>query len=109
ENDKTPIRKLAQSERIDVQRPARGASREDAMNKRLLLTATAALALGAALTTTGWTQSAPAPASLPDQEIGHKITIKAEDLPAPYKETIAASRSMTLPYEGQVPHVPEGF
>jgi len=49
------------------------------------------------------------PAALPDQEIGRRITIKAEDLPPPKTGPIAASRSMMLPYAGQAPHVPEGF
>ena len=49
------------------------------------------------------------PAALPDQEIGRRITVKAEDLPPPKTGPIAASRSMTLPYTGQVPRVPEGF
>ncbi len=49
------------------------------------------------------------PASLPDQQLGHRFTVKAEDLPAPYKGTIAAARSLIEPYAGQVPRVPEGF
>jgi len=49
------------------------------------------------------------PASLPEQQIGHRTTIKAEDLPAPYKGPIMASRSLILPYTGQAPRVPEGF
>ncbi|HEY1543797.1 MAG TPA: PQQ-dependent sugar dehydrogenase [Xanthobacteraceae bacterium] len=49
------------------------------------------------------------PASLPDQQLGHRFTVKAEDLPAPYKGTIAAARSLIVPYAGQVPRVPEGF
>src|SRR5499427_5993871 len=54
--------------------------------------------------------SAPTdPASLPEQKLGQRFTVKAEDLPAPYKSPIIASRSLILPYEGQVPRVPEGF
>ena len=53
--------------------------------------------------------AAASPASLPDQEIGRRITVKGEDLPPPGTKPIAASRSMTLPYTGQVPHVPDGF
>jgi glucose/arabinose dehydrogenase len=49
------------------------------------------------------------PAQLPDQEIGRRITVKAEDLPAPYTKPVAASRSFTVPYAGQVPRVPPGF
>jgi glucose/arabinose dehydrogenase len=55
-------------------------------------------------------QSAPDnPAALPDQEIGRRFTVKAEDLPPPKTGPIVASRSLTLPYAGQVPRVPEGF
>ena len=49
------------------------------------------------------------PAALRDQEIGRRITVKVEDLPPPKTGPIAASRSMTLPYNGQTPRVPEGF
>src|ERR1700723_2741450 len=49
------------------------------------------------------------PASLPDQQLGHRFTVKAEDLPPPYKGTVAAARSLIVPYAGQVPRVPEGF
>jgi len=79
-----------------------------------------AAALPLALTSNSWAQSAPAaspkpaaapesPAALPDQEIGRRITIKADDLPPPNTRPIASSRSMILPYTGQVPQVPEGF
>ena len=55
-------------------------------------------------------QAAPTdPASLPDQQLGHRFTVKAEDLPPPYKGTVAAARSLIVPYAGQVPRVPEGF
>jgi glucose/arabinose dehydrogenase len=90
----------------------------------LMLTA-ASLALGVAalsipLVSTAQAQSAPAaspkpqaapdsPAALPDQEIGRRITIKADDLPPPKTGPIASSRSMTAPYAGQVPKVPDGF
>jgi glucose/arabinose dehydrogenase len=83
----------------------------------LLLTA-AAVALAAAAVcwpATSFAQSAAQksapdnPAALPDQEIGHRITVKAENLPPPKTGPIAASRSMTLPYTGQTPRVPEGF
>ena len=54
--------------------------------------------------------SAPTdPAALPEQKLGQRITVKAEDLPAPYKGTIMAARSLVLPRTDQVPRVPEGF
>ena len=54
--------------------------------------------------------AAPAdPASLPDQQLGHRFTVKAEDLPPPRTGPIVSARSLVLPYEGQVPRVPEGF
>lgn len=49
------------------------------------------------------------PASLPDQELGRRFTVRPEDLPPPYTTPVAASRSLILPYTGQVPRVPEGF
>jgi glucose/arabinose dehydrogenase len=49
------------------------------------------------------------PASLPDQQLGHRFSVKAEDLPPPRSGPIVAARSLVLPYEGQVPRVPEGF
>ena len=49
------------------------------------------------------------PASLPDQEIGRRFTVKAEDLPPPKTGPVVASRSLILPYTGQKPRVPEGF
>jgi glucose/arabinose dehydrogenase len=56
-------------------------------------------------------QSGPAsdPALLPDQELGRRFTVRTEDLPPPKTGPIVASRSLTLPYQGQVPRVPEGF
>jgi len=54
--------------------------------------------------------SAPTdPASLPEQKLGQRFTVKAEDLPAPYKSPIIAARSLVLPRTDQVPRVPEGF
>ena len=54
--------------------------------------------------------AAPAdPASLPDQQLGHRFSVKAEDMPPPRTGPIMAARSLVLPYEGQVPRVPEGF
>src|SRR5689334_581838 len=90
---------------------------------RLMLTA-AAVVIGAALSvplaSSASAQSAPAvspkpqaapdsPAAFPEQEIGHRSTVKADDLPPPKTGPIAASRSMTVPYIGQVPKVPDGF
>jgi len=49
------------------------------------------------------------PATLPDQEIGRRISVKAEDLPPPRQGPVVSSRSLTLPYEGQQPRAPEGF
>jgi glucose/arabinose dehydrogenase len=49
------------------------------------------------------------PASLPEQQLGHRFSVKAEDLPPPRSGPIMAARSLVLPYEGQVPRVPEGF
>ena len=83
-----------------------------------LLMASAAFVLAAAATLPALAQNSPAPskaaaadnpASLPDQEIGRRITVKAEDMPPPRTGPIAASRSMTLPYTGQAPRVPEGY
>ena len=49
------------------------------------------------------------PASLPDQQLGHRFSVKAEDMPPPRTGPIVSARSLVLPYEGQVPRVPEGF
>ncbi len=49
------------------------------------------------------------PALLPDQELGRRFTVKAEDLPPPRTGPVVASRSLVVPYAGQVPRVPEGF
>src|ERR1700675_4290797 len=57
----------------------------------------------------GAPSSSEDPASLPDQQIGRRFTIKAEDLPPPNTGPVVASRSLTLPYQGQVPRVPDGF
>ena len=53
--------------------------------------------------------AATGPASLPDQELGRRFTVKAEDLPPPYKGPVVARLSLAIPYAGQVPRVPEGF
>ena len=49
------------------------------------------------------------PAQLPDQEIGRRFSVKPEDLPPPHTGPIVASRSLTVPYAGQEPRVPQGF
>jgi glucose/arabinose dehydrogenase len=49
------------------------------------------------------------PASNPDQELGRRFLIKAENLPAPKSGPVAASRSLVIPYAGQAPRVMEGF
>jgi glucose/arabinose dehydrogenase len=57
------------------------------------------------------TQQATAadPASNPDQELGKRFLYKAENLPAPKSDPVAASRSLVIPYAGQTPRVMEGF
>jgi glucose/arabinose dehydrogenase len=49
------------------------------------------------------------PASNPDQELGRRFIIKAENLPPPKSDPVAASRSLLIPYAGQTPRVMEGF
>ena len=49
------------------------------------------------------------PASLPEQQLGHRFTVKAEDLPPPHTGPVVAARSLVVPYAGQVPRVPDGF
>src|SRR5256886_7645579 len=49
------------------------------------------------------------PASNPDQELGRRFLIKAENLPPPKSGPVAASRSLVIPYTGQAPRVMEGF
>ncbi|MFL5001843.1 MAG: PQQ-dependent sugar dehydrogenase, partial [Xanthobacteraceae bacterium] len=49
------------------------------------------------------------PASNPDQELGRRFIIKAENLPPPKSGPVAASRSLVIPYAGQAPRVMEGF
>ena len=82
----------------------------------LMASAAFVVAAAAALPTLAQNSASPAkaaaadnPASLPDQEIGRRITVKADDMPPPKTGPVVASRSMTLPYTGQVPRVPEGF
>ena len=55
-------------------------------------------------------QANPAdPAGNPDQELGRRFLFKAENLPPPKSDPIAASRSLVIPYAGQTPRVMEGF
>jgi glucose/arabinose dehydrogenase len=49
------------------------------------------------------------PASNPDQALGRRFLIKAENLPPPKSNPVAASRSLLIPYAGQAPRVMEGF
>jgi glucose/arabinose dehydrogenase len=49
------------------------------------------------------------PALLPDQELGRRFSINPEDLPAPKRDVVASARSLILPYQDQVPRVPENF
>jgi len=49
------------------------------------------------------------PASNPDQELGRRFSIKAEALPPPKSDPVAASRSLVIPYAGQAPRVMDGF
>ena len=93
---------------------------ESVVKHALLLSATALVTFGAILLAPALTQRGgtppPAkasaafdPATLPDQEIGRKITVKAEDLPPPKTGPVVSSRSLTVPYQGQQPRAPEGF
>jgi glucose/arabinose dehydrogenase len=49
------------------------------------------------------------PSSLPDQELGRRLSIKPEDLPPPKTGPIVSARSLTLPYQGEKPRAPDGF
>jgi hypothetical protein len=49
------------------------------------------------------------PATLPDQKVGEKITVKTEDLPPPKTGPVVSSRSMVVPFSDQKPRVPDGF
>jgi hypothetical protein len=81
-------------------------------------TAIAALAtilLVPALAQRNATPAAPAagtafnPATLPEQQIGEKFTVKAEDLPPPKTGPVVASRSLIVPYQDQKPRAADGF
>src|SRR5438128_9161262 len=94
---------------------------EAAMNHSFsaIAIATAALTLICAALAPGFAQRrnpevqpagrAAEPASLPDQELGRRFTVKPEDLPPPRSGPVVASRPLTLPYQGQTPRVPDGF
>jgi glucose/arabinose dehydrogenase len=67
---------------------------------------------GPALAQSSATPSTPTPfdpATLPDQEIGRKFMVKAEDLPSSRTGPLVASRSLVVPYNDQRPRVPDGF
>jgi glucose/arabinose dehydrogenase len=49
------------------------------------------------------------PALLPDQELGRRFMVNAEELPPPKTGPVVSSRSLTVPYQGQTPRVLEGF
>ena len=74
-----------------------------------------AVASWAIVSTTVAQQGGPAqqvasdPASNPDQELGRRFHIKPENLPAPKSDPVAASRSLVIPYAGQVPRAMENF
>jgi glucose/arabinose dehydrogenase len=82
-----------------------------------IIAATASLALTCAASAPAWAQRTDAsasaqptsPASLPDQELGRKFTVKGEDLPPPKSGPVVSNRPLSLPYQGQTPRVPEGF
>jgi glucose/arabinose dehydrogenase len=77
-----------------------------------LTAATALVAAGAIAQTqqlSALTPTVTDPAQLPDQEIGRRFSVRPEDLPKPHDGPIVASRSLTVPYAGQAPRVPQGF
>jgi glucose/arabinose dehydrogenase len=49
------------------------------------------------------------PAINPYQELCRRFSIKAEALPPPKSDPVAASRSLVIPYAGQAPRVMDGF
>src|ERR671922_1951751 len=46
---------------------------------------------------------------LAEHEIGRRFSIDPAQLPAPKSAPIVTNRSLTLPYDGQMPQVPAGF
>ena len=86
------------------------------MRSMIYAIAAAALAFCAASSSATAQQGIPTqqanaadPAANPDQELGRRFAFKAENLPAPKSDPIAASRSLVIPYAGQTPRVMEGF
>jgi glucose/arabinose dehydrogenase len=47
--------------------------------------------------------------TLPDQVLGQRFTVKAEDLPKPGTGPVVSNRPLTVPYQGQMPKVMDGF
>src|SRR3984893_11621923 len=75
-----------------------------------LVCATAAIAITCLVAPALAQRPAPNdPPSLPDQQLGHRFSVKAEDLPPPRTGPVIAARSLVVPYAGQVPRAPEGF
>jgi glucose/arabinose dehydrogenase len=86
-----------------------------------LVTLTAALVAVGFAFAPAWGQSRKAPAAqppaeepadpalLPDQELGRRFTVKAEDLPPPRTGPVVSSRSLVIPHQDQTPRVLEGF
>ena len=83
------------------------------MRRALCTTAAAVLALSliapVATAQQGSQQATTDPAGNPDQELGRRFLVKADQLPPPKSDPVAASRSLVIPYAGQVPRVIEGF
>jgi glucose/arabinose dehydrogenase len=65
--------------------------------------------LAAASAEEGQTTPTPAQNFVVEHEIGHRFHIDPNDLPAPKTGPIVTNRSLVVPYNGQVPHVPAGF
>jgi glucose/arabinose dehydrogenase len=82
----------------------------------LLITTAAVAAIGLAFSSAS-AQRREAPAAKPqtgaampaDQEPGKRFSIKAEDLPPPKEGPIVSNAPLTLPAQGQMPRVPDGF
>jgi glucose/arabinose dehydrogenase len=78
------------------------------------LAAVALAAIGIALSpASAQRKASPAAAtdvsSLPDQVLGQRFTVKAEDLPKPGTGPVVSNRPLTVPYQGQMPKVMDGF
>src|SRR6266550_3930042 len=90
--------------------------REDVMRCIICTIAAAALAFCGMSASATAQQGSPTqqantadPAGNPDQELGRRFLFKAENLPPPKSDPIAASRSLVIPYAGQAPRAMEGF